>query len=212
MSWDPYTALGVGRTASADEVRSAYRKLAKELHPRRSPERCAGRRALQARHGRVQSSQRHQFAHPALIAARSTPTAMSAWLWLASWRGRAPARARPLAGQPALAAPKRSISATFSPISSASGRWRRARLFPDARARHPLHARRGIPRRHQWRAPACVIGGGAHARRQYPARRRNRPSAAAERPGRTRRAGRASGRCLGGAARQTARDFSARRQ
>ncbi|MGE0741060.1 MAG: DnaJ C-terminal domain-containing protein [Hyphomonadaceae bacterium] len=33
MSWDPYAALGVGRTATADDIRRAYRKLAKELHP-----------------------------------------------------------------------------------------------------------------------------------------------------------------------------------
>lgn len=33
MSWDPYAALGLGRTATADEIRRAYRKLAKELHP-----------------------------------------------------------------------------------------------------------------------------------------------------------------------------------
>lgn len=33
MSWDPYAALGLPRTASQDDIRSAYRKLAKELHP-----------------------------------------------------------------------------------------------------------------------------------------------------------------------------------
>lgn len=33
MSWDPYAALGVARSANQDEIRSAYRKLAKELHP-----------------------------------------------------------------------------------------------------------------------------------------------------------------------------------
>lgn len=33
MSWDPYAALGIGRTATADDIRRAYRALAKELHP-----------------------------------------------------------------------------------------------------------------------------------------------------------------------------------
>lgn len=33
MSWDPYAALGIGRTATADEIRRSYRALAKELHP-----------------------------------------------------------------------------------------------------------------------------------------------------------------------------------
>ncbi len=33
LSWDPYAALGLQRNASADDVRRAYRRLAKELHP-----------------------------------------------------------------------------------------------------------------------------------------------------------------------------------
>ena len=37
MAQDPYTELGVSRSASADEVRRSFRKLAKEFHPDRNP-------------------------------------------------------------------------------------------------------------------------------------------------------------------------------
>ena len=37
MSLDPYTILGISKTASQDEIRKAYRKLAKKYHPDLNP-------------------------------------------------------------------------------------------------------------------------------------------------------------------------------
>ncbi|QUD86105.1 DnaJ C-terminal domain-containing protein [Phenylobacterium montanum] len=49
MAQDPYKELGVSRTASADEIRKAFRKLAKQLHPDQNP----GDKAAEERFKRV---------------------------------------------------------------------------------------------------------------------------------------------------------------
>ena len=38
MSEDPYKVLGVPKTATQDEIKKAYRKLAKSLHPDLHPD------------------------------------------------------------------------------------------------------------------------------------------------------------------------------
>ncbi|HRO31959.1 MAG TPA: DnaJ C-terminal domain-containing protein [Brevundimonas sp.] len=49
MAGDPYKELGVARNASADEVKKAFRKLAKDLHPDKNP----GDKAAEDRFKRV---------------------------------------------------------------------------------------------------------------------------------------------------------------
>ncbi|HXQ45806.1 MAG TPA: J domain-containing protein [Caulobacteraceae bacterium] len=52
MAQDPYQELGVSREASADEIRRAFRKLAKQLHPDKNP----GNKAAEERFKRVSAA------------------------------------------------------------------------------------------------------------------------------------------------------------
>ena len=52
MAQDPYQELGVSRSASADEIRKSFRKLAKELHPDKNP----GDKAAEERFKRVSAA------------------------------------------------------------------------------------------------------------------------------------------------------------
>lgn len=52
MAGDPYQELGVARGASADDVRKAFRKLAKQLHPDKNP----GDKAAEERFKRVSAA------------------------------------------------------------------------------------------------------------------------------------------------------------
>lgn len=52
MASDPYQELGVSRTASADEIRKAFRKLAKQNHPDTNP----GNQAAEERFKRVSAA------------------------------------------------------------------------------------------------------------------------------------------------------------
>src|SRR5258707_14916944 len=52
LAQDPYQELGVTRTASAEEIRRAFRKLAKQYHPDKNP----GDKAAEERFKRVSSA------------------------------------------------------------------------------------------------------------------------------------------------------------
>jgi DnaJ-class molecular chaperone len=52
LAQDPYQELGVSRSASADEIRKSFRKLAKQLHPDKNP----GDKAAEERFKRVSAA------------------------------------------------------------------------------------------------------------------------------------------------------------
>ena len=76
MAQDPYQELGVSRSASADDIRKAFRKLAKQHHPDANP----GNKASEERFKRVSAAfdllGRSRKAQEVRRRARSTPTAV----------------------------------------------------------------------------------------------------------------------------------------
>src|SRR5579871_2735848 len=52
MASDPYEILGVSKTATADEITKAYRKLARQYHPDRNP----GDKAAEAKFKEIQNA------------------------------------------------------------------------------------------------------------------------------------------------------------
>ncbi len=163
---DPYSVLGVPRTASEDDIRKAFRKLAKKHHPDLNP----GDKAAEAKFKEI--SQANDILSDARSAVASTPA-----------RSTPPARrcrrAASIATRRAALAASTNMRAATNPSStwaassrrcSAERRGRRPVAFrsPAAgRLRHGRHAGHLQPAR-------AVPGGGA--RRQaagHPARRQD---------------------------------------
>ena len=115
MADDPYQILGVPRGASDEDIRRAYLKLVKELHPGRQPV-ADRRRALQEGDGGARHPGRSGSGGGSSTAARSTASGEPRRYAAREHAGAGRGGARGAAGRSSR------TSATSSPTSSAGGR------------------------------------------------------------------------------------------
>ena len=185
MSDDPYAALGVAKTATQDEIRKAYKKIAKESHPDLNP---GDPKAADALQGGIGGARPLEGPGEAAALRRRRDRRERAGAARAPLLPRVCGRAGgDLPHHARLRGLRRVLRRLRRPLREPRPR-RPGRGHPDARAGPALHARGRLPRGGARRHPADHPAGRERARREDPAR----ASPTARRSGCAARAARAS--------------------